>query len=567
MLEQTKPLVNSSLLARKLIEFELIKRAQLAQLTQSIDSGNDLARVMLQQRLINLETWRRFCQQAFGLAYFDLTELDSELLFQPRILQSQIAEFKVLPISLDGTNLTLLTADPSAEHVKAAFALETGLNANLACCDPLLLAQKLAETSSELSIDRTFISNKESNVSLDARQINDGITGYQADVSIVSYVDKLLSDAITSGASDIHFEPYQDEYRVRFRIDGVLSLISTPPSELSHRLSARLKVLSNMDIAEKRLPQDGRLKLSLSEQQDVEFRVSSLPTLWGEKIVLRVLQSSDSRIELQQLGLTLDQQALFEQVLRQPQGLILVTGPTGSGKSVSLYAGLNLLNTDESNIATAEDPVEVEIKGINQVQINNKTGLNFASALRAFLRQDPDIIMLGEIRDLETAEIAIKASQTGHLVLSTLHTNSAAETINRLVNMGVANYNIVSALSLVIAQRLVRRLCNHCKQVEPELPIAELTRQGFTASQCQQLILYNAKGCHLCHQGYKGRIGIFEVIKPDAELKQLILNNGQVSAINALLQSQQVVSLRQAGLSKVLSGETSLAELNRVTKA
>ena len=378
------------------------------------------------------------------------------------------------------------------------------------------------------------------------------------------YINKILLDAIKKGASDLHFEPYEKTYRIRFRIDGILSEVATPPISLASRMAARLKVMAKLDIAERRVPQDGRIKLTLSQKKSIDFRVSTLPTMWGEKVVMRILDSSSAMLGINMLGYDAAQQKIYMDALAQPQGMILVTGPTGSGKTVSLYTGLNILNTQERNISTAEDPVEINLTGINQVQINNKAGLTFPSALRSFLRQDPDIVMAGEIRDLETAEIAIKASQTGHLVLSTLHTNSAAETLTRLSNMGVPAYNVASSVSIIIAQRLARRLCLKCKE-EEVLTKAQLEQQGFLAQQITDIKLFKAVGCEHCIKGYKGRVGVYEVIKISAEAARIIMEGGSALDINQQFQTEGFNSLRQSGLIKATHGVTSLEEINRIT--
>jgi type IV pilus assembly protein PilB len=376
----------------------------------------------------------------------------------------------------------------------------------------------------------------------------------------------MLHDAVRKGASDLHFEPYEKSYRIRFRIDGILHEVASPPVALAGRLSARLKVMSKLDIAEKRVPQDGRIKLKLSQKKSIDFRVSSLPTLWGEKIVMRILDSDSAMLGIDILGYEASQKQLYLDALEQPQGMILVTGPTGSGKTVSLYTGLNILNTEETNISTAEDPVEINLPGINQVQMNTKAGLTFPIALKAFLRQDPDVIMVGEIRDLETAEIAIKAAQTGHLVLSTLHTNSAPETLTRLLNMGVPAYNVASSVSLIIAQRLARRLCNHCKAPE-QLPEQELLKQGFTSEQLPGVKLFKPVGCEYCTGGYKGRVGIYEVMPISGVIAEKIMAGGNSLEIAQQAQREGINNLRQSGLLKAAAGLTSLAEINRVTNA
>jgi len=384
------------------------------------------------------------------------------------------------------------------------------------------------------------------------------------DAPIIVYINKILMDAIKKGASDLHFEPYEHRYRVRFRIDGILHEMASPPNSLASRLSARIKVMSRLDIAEKRKPQDGRIKLKITERKSIDFRVSTLPTLWGEKIVMRILDSSSAMLGIDVLGYEPEQKKLYMDALEQPQGMILVTGPTGSGKTVSLYTGLNILNQPERNISTAEDPVEINLEGINQVQINPKAEMTFANALKAFLRQDPDVVMVGEIRDLETAEIAIKAAQTGHLVLSTLHTNSAPETLTRLLNMGVPAYNVASSISLIIAQRLARRLCPKCKTPET-LPDEELIRQGFDKDKLSEIQLFAPKGCDSCTEGYKGRVGVYEVMQITPEIAQIIMRGGNSLEIAEVALRSGFNNLRLSGLKKAAAGVTSLAEINRVT--
>ncbi len=393
----------------------------------------------------------------------------------------------------------------------------------------------------------------------------DEAQGVDDDAPIVKYINSILLDAVRKGASDLHFEPYEKKYRIRFRVDGILHEVATPPVNLANRFSARLKVMSKLDIAERRLPQDGRIKLKISNKRNVDLRVSTLPTMWGEKVVMRILDSSAASLDIDRLGYSDEQKAKYLNAPAKPQGMILITGPTGSGKTVSLYTGLNILNTVERNISTAEDPVEINLAGINQVQINTKAGLTFASALRSFLRQDPDIVMVGEIRDLETAEIGIKAAQTGHLVLSTLHTNSAAETLTRLLNMGVPAFNIASSVSLIIAQRLARRLCNECK-TEDRYSAAELRTIGFTEQQIAAgITLYKPVGCDKCTDGYKGRVGIYEVLEMSENIGHIILNNGNAMEIAKVAQQEGMSTLRQSALQQAANGITSLNEVTRVT--
>jgi type IV pilus assembly protein PilB len=391
-------------------------------------------------------------------------------------------------------------------------------------------------------------------------------TNNQEESPIVKYINKLLIDAIRMGASDLHFEPYEKMYRVRYRVDGVLRQIANPPLQLATRLASRLKVMSQMDISEKRMPQDGRIKLKLSKTKAIDFRVNSLPTLFGEKLVLRILDPSSAMLGIEALGYEDEQKELFMSALEKPQGMLLITGPTGSGKTVSLYTGLNILNTEDTNISTAEDPVEINLEGINQVNVNPKTGLTFSAALKAFLRQDPDVIMVGEIRDLETAEIAIKAAQTGHMVMSTLHTNSAPETLTRLRNMGVPSFNIATSVNLVIAQRLARRLCSECKQ-PIEIPKQSLLEMGFTEQDLANpdFQIFQPVGCDACREGYKGRVGIYEVMKVTPEISKIIMEDGNALQIAAASEKAGFNNLRRSGLKKVMQGITSLQEVNRVT--
>ncbi len=386
------------------------------------------------------------------------------------------------------------------------------------------------------------------------------------DAPIVRFVNRVLLDAINRGASDIHCEPYENVYRVRLRQDGILHEIAKPPVTLAARISARIKVMSHMDIAERRVPQDGRIKMNLSKKRSIDFRVNTLPTLWGEKVVLRILDPSSARLGIDALGYEEDQKAAFLKAIHKPQGMVLVTGPTGSGKTVSLYTALNILNTAEVNISTAEDPVEINLPGINQVNVNPKTGMTFANALRAFLRQDPDIIMVGEIRDLETAEIAIKAAQTGHMVLSTLHTNDAPQTLNRLMNMGVAPYNIASSVTLIIAQRLARRLCRHCKAPVPNIPKEELLKLGFRPDELDGLVIYRPVGCDQCTGGYKGRVGVYQVMTVSEEMGRIMMRGGNAIDLADQAGREGVRDLRASGLLKVRQGITSLEEINRITK-
>ncbi|HCU67437.1 MAG TPA: type IV-A pilus assembly ATPase PilB [Rheinheimera sp.] len=496
----------------------------------------------------------------------DLDYYDLDYVPEQERNEKLIRKHHVLPIFKRGRSLFLAVVDPTDMQPVEDFEFSTGLRVEVVVVE----FDKLHKL-----IDRVFdqkASDSFSNTDWDLSELGladadeDDSTNEAEDGPIITFINKMLHDAIRKGASDLHFEPYEKSYRIRFRIDGILHEVASPPVALSSRLSARLKVMSRLDIAEKRVPQDGRIKLKLSQKKSIDFRVSSLPTLWGEKIVMRILDSDSAMLGIDILGYEENQKKLYLNALEQPQGMILVTGPTGSGKTVSLYTGLNILNTEETNISTAEDPVEINLPGINQVQVNPKAGLTFPMALKSFLRQDPDVIMVGEIRDLETAEIAIKAAQTGHLVMSTLHTNSAPETLTRLLNMGVPAYNVASSVSLIIAQRLARRLCSHCKAPEV-LPEEELLRQGFTKEQLPGIKLCKPVGCEYCTGGYKGRVGIYEVMPISPAIAEKIMHGGNSLEIAKQAQLEGINNLRQSGLLKAAAGLTSLTEINRVTNA
>lgn len=439
----------------------------------------------------------------------------------------------------------------------------------LACDDRLtaFIEKNLAENDTSLSdlgdsdLDDVEFVDEEA-----AAKDEGGTDSDVDDTPVVRFVNKVLLDAINKGASDIHFEPYEKSYRVRFRTDGILAEVASPPLGMSMRLSARIKVMSRMDISERRIPQDGRIKLNLSKSRAIDFRVNTCPTLFGEKIVLRILDPSSAKMGIDALGFEEDQKAVLLENLHKPYGMFLVTGPTGSGKTVTLYTGVNILNQPEINISTAEDPVEINLAGVNQVNVNPKVGLDFGSALRAFLRQDPDVILVGEIRDLETAEIAIKAAQTGHMVLSTLHTNDAPQTLTRMVNMGIPPFNIASAVNLIIAQRLARRLCSHCKKLL-DIPKEAMLEEGFTEAQVQKGIkIYGPVGCDQCSNGYKGRVGIYQVMPISAEIGKLIMEGCTSLDLAEQAQKEGINDLRQSGLKKIIDGHTSLEEINRVTK-
>ena len=549
----------------------LLNEEQMANaITKSRQNKHGLVSTLVQEKLISARAIAELCYEEYGTPLLDLNEFDLASIPEDFLNKKLIEKHRCLPLFKRGNRLYIGTSDPTNIAALEDFQFSAGLHAEAILVEEDKLAKALEKileediTGLDLGgMDEAALANIEIT---DTDRRHEEPTGDSSDdAPIVIYINKILTDAIRKGASDLHFEPYEKRYRIRFRIDGILHEVSEPPISLASRLSARLKVMSKLDIAERRVPQDGRIKMKLSRTKSIDFRVSTLPTLWGEKIVMRILDSSSAQLGIEKLGYEPDQEKLYLEMLAKPQGMILVTGPTGSGKTVSLYTGLNILNTEERNISTAEDPVEINLEGVNQVHINLKAGLTFASALRSFLRQDPDVVMVGEIRDLETAEIAIKAAQTGHLVLSTLHTNSAAETLTRLINMGVPGYNIASSVNLIIAQRLARRLCPECKQAEI-IPEHELLRLGFAQTQITQgFTTFKPVGCEHCSGGYKGRVGIYEVMKMSDEIARTIMEGGNSLQIASQAKAQGMRDLRQSGLLKVIHGVTSIAEVNRVT--
>ena len=560
----------SSILLKRLQQANLVDPQITAKLLQEKSHQyQTIADLLIGEKLIQSKVLAEAAasftlHSSMDLDFFDVNAIPEQLRNEKLIRKHHI-----LPLSKRHKTLFLAVVDPTDMTSVEDFEFNTGLNAEMIVVefDKLHKAiDKLFDTTATDSITDTHWDLAKMGLAGGEEEDTKAVGSDSEDQPIISFINKMLHDAIRKGASDLHFEPYEKSYRIRFRIDGILHEVASPPVALSTRLSARLKVMSRLDIAEKRVPQDGRIKLKLSQKKSIDFRVSTLPTLWGEKIVMRILDSDSAMLGIDILGYEAEQKQLYLDALAQPQGMILVTGPTGSGKTVSLYTGLNILNTEETNISTAEDPVEINLPGINQVQVNPRAGLTFPSALKAFLRQDPDVIMVGEIRDIETAEIAIKAAQTGHLVLSTLHTNSAPETLTRLLNMGVPAYNVASSVTLIIAQRLARRLCNHCKAAE-QLPEQEALKQGFSATQLSQLKLFKPVGCDHCTGGYKGRLGIYEVMPITAQIAAKIMAGANSLDIAAQAQLEGFPNLRQSALKKAAAGFTSLAEVNRVTNA
>jgi type IV pilus assembly protein PilB len=530
-----------------------------------------LAPYLVEKGLANSYAVARAASAEFGIPLFNLNALDRKHVPDSIVSEELIQKHKALPLFRRGNRLFVGIADPTNSHALDDIKFHSNCTVEAVLVDAQDLSRTIEQVLASKSTVIEGLDGADGLESLtseigDEGPSNSGVDASSADdAPVVKFVNKVLVDAIKRGASDIHFEPYEAKYRVRLRMDGILSPVAAPPIQLGTRISSRLKVMSGLDIAEKRVPQDGRIKLNLSKTKSIDFRVSTLPTLFGEKIVLRILDGGAAKLGIDKLGYEEDQKELFVNAVHKPYGMVLVTGPTGSGKTVSLYTALNILNTEGRNISTVEDPVEIRVDGINQVQQNVKRGMTFAAALRSFLRQDPDVIMVGEIRDLETAEIAIKAAQTGHMVLSTLHTNDASQTISRLMNMGIAPYNITSSVTLVIAQRLARRL-HECKQLM-ELPEAALLAEGFTKEDIAAgLQIFGANGCDGCNMGYKGRVGIYEVMPMSDEIQQIVLEGGNAMQIARVARAAGINDLHASALLKVKNGVTDLTEINRVTK-
>ncbi|HER19463.1 MAG TPA: type IV-A pilus assembly ATPase PilB, partial [Chromatiales bacterium] len=553
------PPVNGLLSA--LVKAQALGNEQAQGIQAKAEQSNESLLNTLLSEHVSATTIAEIGAKRFGLPLVDLDAIDTSDLPLKLVPEKVLQANNALPLFKRGRRLTVAVADPSDTGALDGFRFSTNMTIEAVVAEAPKIARLLEEAMSD-SMDAlgSELDDDLANVQFerdedDAHDVED--SSIQDDV-VVKFVTKLLTDAIRKGASDIHIEPYEKQFRIRFRIDGMLTESAKPPANLADRIIARVKVMSRMDISERRIPQDGRIKLKLSKNRSIDFRVNTCPTLFGEKVVLRILDPTSAQLGIDQLGYDPEQKALYMDALGKPYGMILVTGPTGSGKTVSLYTGLNILNSGDRNISTAEDPAEIVVPGINQVNVNPKVGLTFANALRAFLRQDPDVIMVGEIRDLETAEIAIKAAQTGHLVLSTLHTNDAPQTLTRMVNMGVPAYNIASSVSLIIAQRLARRLCNNCRAPE-HIPDEELRREGFTADDLAKAPrIFKAVGCDQCTNGYKGRVGVYQVMPVTEAMGRIIMEGGNAMDIAEQAGKEGVDDLRRSGLKKVLAGVTSL---------
>jgi type IV pilus assembly protein PilB len=509
--------------------------------------------------------------QEFGVPLMDLDALQPDMDTIKLVSDKLLQKHRVLPLLKRGKRLFVAISDPTNLHALDEIKFQSGLSIEAVVVEDDKL-ERIASKAME-QVDTQMPNLTDDDLDLENLDVTGGddelgeAVGRDEveDAPIVRFVNKVLLDAIKKGASDIHFEPYEKTYRIRLRLDGYLKELANPPVQLGIKLAARIKVMSRLDIAERRVPQDGRIKMRISKTRAIDFRVSTCPTLFGEKIVARILDPSSAMLGIDALGYEPQQKDLYLEALARPHGMILVTGPTGSGKTVSLYTGLNILNKEDTNISTAEDPAEINLPGVNQVNVNPKVGLTFAGALRAFLRQDPDVIMVGEIRDLETAEIAIKAAQTGHLVLSTLHTNDAPKTLTRLVDMGVKPYAIATSVSLIIAQRLARKLCVNCKAAI-DLPPEAAFKEGFTEEDVgSRLTIYKPVGCGQCTDGYKGRTGLYQVMPVSEEMGRIILKDGNAVDLADQAAKDGVWDLRKAGLKKVKDGLTSLDEVNQCT--
>ena len=578
MADNVIPAVNAQRLALQGLPLRLIQDGLLDEKSMQVamaaakEANTNLVSHLVANNLANAREIAIAASQEFGVPLLDLDAIQPDLETVKLVSDKLLAKHRVLPLVKRGKRLFVAVSDPTNLHALDEIKFQTGLSIEAVVVEEDKL-QRISTKAIE-QVDTQMPALADDDLDLENLDVTGGDEDLEKDTvgrddvedaPIVRFVNKVLLDAIKKGASDIHFEPYEKSYRIRLRLDGYLKEIANPPVQLAVKLAARLKVMSRLDIAERRVPQDGRIKMRISKNRAIDFRVSTCPTLFGEKIVARILDPSSAMLGIEALGYEQSQKELYLQALAQPHGMILVTGPTGSGKTVSLYTGLNILNKEDTNISTAEDPAEINLPGVNQVNVNPKVGLTFASALRAFLRQDPDVIMVGEIRDLETAEIAIKAAQTGHLVLSTLHTNDAPKTLTRLIDMGVKPYAIATSVSLIIAQRLARKLCNNCK-TPIDMPPEALLKEGYTEDEIDQGIkIYKPIGCGSCTDGYKGRTGLYQVMPVSEEIQRIILQEGNAVDIAAQTAAEGIWDLRRSGLEKAKSGITSLDEVNQCT--
>lgn len=567
----SNPIFQLSGLAKRLVADGLLAEELAAEVQEKASKKRErFVSYLVENKLLDSSSIAASACHEFGVPLFDINAMELDTAPVSLVDEKLIRQHHALPLFKRGNRLFVAVSDPTNLQALDEIKFHTGISTETILVeeDKLTKAIEKALDSADTSMTDLLdddLDNLEITGGDEDNLPEDKTDADIDDTPVVRFVNKVLLDAINKGASDIHIEPYEKNFRIRFRQDGVLHEVASPPVGMATRLVSRIKVMSKMDIAERRVPQDGRIKMALSKKRAIDFRVNSCPTLFGEKVVLRILDPTSAQLGIDALGYEEEQKQLYLDNLNKPYGMILVTGPTGSGKTVSLYTGLNILNTADRNISTCEDPVEINLAGINQCNMNPKAGLTFASALRAFLRQDPDIIMVGEIRDLETAEIAIKAAQTGHMVMSTLHTNDAPQTLTRLANMGVPPYNIASSVNLIIAQRLARRLCNNCKR-PVDVPKPALLEEGFREDELDHLNLFGPAGCDQCVDGYKGRVGIYQVMPVTEAIGRIIMENGNAMQIADQAKKEGIADLRQSGLKKVKDGVTSLEEINRVTK-
>ena len=558
-------------LLKLLIQDNLLTEADATvYVKEAKQSNQSLVSYLVSKKYVDGKALATKASVEFGVPFFDLDAIDLRGLPVSLVSEKLIRKHQVLPLFNRGKTLFIAMSDPTNHQAIEDIKFQSLLRPEVVLVEEGKLTKAIEVALEKIDTSMTDLLDADlENINIASGNDDSGVdvTSDLEEAPIVRFVNKVLLDAVKKGVSDIHMEPYEKSFRIRYRGDGILYSIASPPPNVATRIISRVKVMSKMDIAERRVPQDGRIKLILSKTRTIDFRVNTLPTLFGEKVVLRILDPTVAQMGIEKLGFEPEQQELFTQSIFKPYGLVLVTGPTGSGKTVSLYTGLNLLNSIDRNISTAEDPVEITVEGINQVNVNVKAGLTFANALRAFLRQDPDVIMVGEIRDLETADIAVKAAQTGHLVMSTLHTNDAPQTLNRLMQMGVAPFNIVSAVNLIMAQRLARRLCEYCK-VPVKFPDSLLLSIGFKEEELPTLNLFKSSvtGCEHCNQGYKGRVGIYQVMTLSEKMRQIILEGGNAMQLATQAKLEGINDLRASGLNKVRQGITSLEEIDRVTK-
>jgi len=554
---------------RLLVDQRVVSRETAVLLEREAkEKGTTIYKAALFNDIVDKDALYKVAAQIYGIPFFDLGAYDKKYIPETSIPADVLRQHEIAPIFERGSRVFLAVADPTDPTGPEAVRFQGNTQFELVLVERAKIGKIIEEIASATDTslltleDESFDDLEISSDEAEERAAKD-VVG-DIDTPIVRFVNKMFLDAINQGASDIHVEPYERNLRIRYRIDGVLHEVPAPPAAMAAQIIARVKILSRLDIAEKRVPQDGRMKLRLSKTSEIDFRISTMPALFGEKLVIRILDTSGVALDLAALGFEPDQLEVYNQAIKRPYGMILVTGPTGSGKSISLYSALKVLNTPEVNISSVEDPVEVYLTGVNQVNINERAGVDFATVLRAFLRQDPDIIMVGEIRDLETADIAVKAAQTGHLVLSTLHTNDAISTVTRLLNMGVEPFNVGSSVHLIMAQRLVRKLCQSCKR-PAEVPERSLLAAGFTREQVSGAQLYGPVGCGNCTDGYRGRTGIFQMLPISEEMSMKIMAGARQDELERIAQREKLKTLREAGIIKVLNGVTSLAEIERVT--